>query len=590
MRRWRAWGLFALAAALAGVVLATGAASRSTTRAARGAANPPPSPAPTTPVAAAGYSNIYAVDYVGPEACGACHQARHAQWRRSLHASMNRLAAAPAVLGDFAGARVAYAGGSASFDTTSDGPVMTLVAASGARRRFRVTRTIGARYLQEYVGVLLEGPEPPGDPLYTTEIRLPFGYWLRQRAWFHQQYFDSWYDDEYGPDGTAAVDAYAPDPAPWAARCAWCHNTYPFELRALRARGPRPLGQGTEQYFELLHERRPPAAIAAIATDNRLPIDELVTVGVSCESCHLGGREHAQRDQEIRFAPTSDDLRARPDAPDLAGGRQNAVLVNTICAQCHSTPTPRFADGSGARNSSEALDQAAGTCTTRIKCTDCHDPHVAGAGATAPDAPRHVQACSAAGCHAHLATPAAARAHARHDPGAASCLDCHMPKIVQGVSDFTRSHRISTPAALAMLAAGAPNACNLCHLDRSITWTLTALASGWGRRLAPDHTWGAHYGGRLDAPLGEVWLRSRDPLLRAVAAAAYARAPRGRAALPALLEILDDPVAYYRMRTLFAIEDLLGRRLAVDEYDPTAAPAVRATQAGRLRARATTLR
>jgi hypothetical protein len=34
-----------------------------------------------------------------------------------------------------------------------------------------------------------------------------------------------------------------------------------------------------------------------------------------------------------------------------------------------------------------------------------------------------------------------------------------------------------------MLEVGAPNACNLCHLDRSIRWTLAALDTGWGVRL-----------------------------------------------------------------------------------------------------------
>lgn len=518
----------------------------------------------------AAYSNIHAADYVGPRACGECHARNYDRWQHSLHAAMNQRAEGVAVVGDFADARLDYAGGTARFERDGDAYVMTFGAAAGPTRRYRVTRTIGSRYLQEYVGVPMDGGD--AEP---TEIRLPFGYWLRARAWFPQPYFDSWYGAEYDAAGALAVDVFQPDPTPWASRCAWCHNTYPFELRALRTLRHPPLGEGTEQYFDYA----PAGGLAAhapVLEANLLPVDALVTVGISCESCHLGGREHAVAGREIRFVPTGPELEPRADAPSLAGGRQNSVLVVTICAQCHSTPTPRFPDGAGQRNSSEALDLAAGACMARIKCTDCHDPHQAGAGAGAPDQARHVAAC--VGCHDFLASPRAARAHSRHLAASASCLDCHMPKIVQGVSDHVRSHRISSPGDARMLAAGAPDACNLCHLDRSPAWTVGALAAGWGRRVPLARPASA-------TPAGELWLHSDEPAYRAVAAAAYARLPRAlaHAALPALVAVLDDPIAYYRMRVLFAIEDILGRRVRRDEYDPLAAPAVRAQQAQRLR-------
>lgn len=71
--------------------------------------------------------------------------------------------------------------------------------------------------------------------------------------------------------------------------------------------------------------------------------------------------------------------------------------------------------------------------------------------------------------------------------------------------------------------------------------------------------------------------------MRLVAAAAYARVG-DRRALPALIEVLDDPLANPRMWVLFAIEQLIGRRLDRTEYDPLAPPATRRRQLGRLRA------
>ena len=536
--------------------------------------------APSPPATTDRYSNIEVGDYVGPEVCGACHPENHRGWQASLHAGMNRRASDPgAVRGDFDGARLAYGGGIASFGRDGEDHVMTLAPAGRPTRRFRVTRTIGSRYLQEYVGVEVQTGDDGRDG---TELRLPFGYWLRAQAWLPRPYFDSWYGPEHGADGALAVDPYRPDDAPWATRCAWCHNTYPFELRALRA-AERAIGHGLEQYFDLAADRRDAASRAAIAVENRLPTDELVTVGISCESCHLGGREHAENDQDIRFVPSSPDLRPHLDAPDLAGGRENSVVVVAICAQCHSTPAPRFPDGAATRNSSEALDLAASPCAPAIKCTDCHDPHRSGPGAAAPAQPAHLAACT--GCHQQLASPDVARAHAGHPDGAVTCLDCHMPRIVQGVSTMVRSHRISSPTDPEMLASAAPNACNLCHLDRSLTWTLDALDFTWGRHLTPAASWRRQYADGLDAPLGPQWLASASGTLRILAASAYARSPLGRAALPALIGILDDPVAYDRMWVLFAIEDVLGRRLTSAEYDPIAEPATRAAQARGLRER-----
>jgi hypothetical protein len=219
-----------------------------------------------------------------------------------------------------------------------------------------------------------------------------------------------------------------------------------------------------------------------------------------------------------------------------------------------------------------------------IRCTDCHDPHTAGPGAGAPDDPRQLAACTS--CHPALADPAVARAHSGHSSEAASCLDCHMPRVVQGVSDMVRTHRISSPTGREDLVAGAPNACNLCHLDRSVAWTLRELDARFGAAVAPlavdlviDR-----YGGDLDAPLGEVWLASADPVVRIAAAAAFARAG-DRRALPRLLDTLDDPVAHDRMRMLFAVEELLGRPLARREYDPHAPPERRSQMLRRLRAR-----
>lgn len=565
------------ALAAAAVALAVGACGGG---AAAPDAAPAAPPAPGLAPIVDPYSNVRAADYVGPAACGACHDDNHAGWRGTLHAAMNQRAAAPGarLLGDFDGARLRYAGGVATFARDARGPTMTLRGDGGPARTWRITRTIGTRYLQEYVGVLAAGPEPAGDPAYTTEVRLPLGWWARAGGWVPQPYYDAWFDAEHDDRGALAFDPYAPPTEPWATRCAWCHNTYPFELRIARASDGGGGGHGPERHVRFTDTAPRPAGAAAIARDNLLPVDQLVTVGISCESCHLGGRAHAASEGEvaIRFAPSSPDLVRLPDAPDPRAARADPAATTAICAQCHSTPAPRFPGGGAVRNSSEALDLGASACAAAASCIDCHDPHVPGAGAGAPVQPDHEAACTA--CHADLAAPAAARAHARHDD--VGCLDCHMPKIVQGVSAFVRTHRIAAPVEPALAAIGGPNACNLCHLDRPITWTLDALAAGWGVALAAEPAWAVHYAGDLATPVGEAWLASPVRTIKIAAAAAYGRAPAPlrRAALPRLVAGLDDARAFYRMFMVFALGDALGRPLTRAEYDPLAPPATRAAQ------------
>ena len=497
-------------------------------------------------------SNIERADYVGPATCGGCHPDEHARWEQSLHRVMNARADEPgAVIGDFSGASVAYAGGVATFSREAGAYVMTL-ARGGRSVRYRVTRTIGRRGLQEYVGVAAGGDG--------TEVRLPFGWWPRGRGWYPQPYYDPWLDE-------ASFDAYRPVRASWAERCPWCHSTYPFALRIARA-AALGVGHGLEQLVAA------PAPPPGLRPPDELAVGEQVTVGISCESCHLGGRAHANGG-DIHFTPSA---AARPPRPfDVE--RRDPSIVNGVCAQCHSGPSPRLADGTALRNSSEALDLGASPCTG-ITCLDCHDPHRAGAPPAVLDA-RANAACVR--CHAPLADAATARAHAGDGHAGVGCVDCHMPRVVLGIDRFVRTHRIGSPTAPAVLAAAEPNACNTCHLDRSIAWTAGALDAGWDLRLDPRR-WARAYG-TLDAPVGYVWLASRSAAIRVFAAGAYAASPLGRAALPRLLDQLADPVAYVRAWATFAVEQVLGHRLDPAAYDPRAPAAVRAAQLARLRAR-----
>jgi hypothetical protein len=134
-------------------------------------------------------------------------------------------------------------------------------------------------------------------------------------------------------------------------------------------------------------------------------------------------------------------------------------------------------------------------------------------------------------CHRALAVSADQARHSHHvasSPGA-RCVACHMPKIVFGVLDLHVSHRIERPDVARDVATGRPDACTLCHVERTRAWALDASARWWPRgptAKAEAGTRGADaVGARGDrfAPFDALF--AGDPIARAVAAEALGTAP-----------------------------------------------------------------
>jgi hypothetical protein len=55
-----------------------------------------------------------------------------------------------------------------------------------------------------------------------------------------------------------------------------------------------------------------------------------------------------------------------------------------------------------------------------------------------------------------------------------------MPYTTYGLMKALRSHQISSPSVAASQQTGRPNACNLCHLDKSLAWTSEKLGGWYG--------------------------------------------------------------------------------------------------------------
>jgi formate-dependent nitrite reductase cytochrome c552 subunit len=159
-----------------------------------------------------------------------------------------------------------------------------------------------------------------------------------------------------------------------------------------------------------------------------------------------------------------------------ATGREYNGLIESPCFKNATTPERTMScfschtmhqTADDARPAAEwANDQLAPHGSGNGACLQCH-PTVTRERARAEPAPP---------------LPAQIEAHTHHraDSSGSSCYNCHMPFTTYGLLKTIRSHQISSPSVQSTLATGRPNACNLCHLDKTLAWTAQYLESWYG--------------------------------------------------------------------------------------------------------------
>jgi len=301
----------------------------------------------------------------------------------------------------------------------------------------------------------------------------------------------------------------------------------------------------------------------------------LIEVGIGCEACHGGAREHT-RDPAVHPSLT-------PVAPWLGmGTTTTASATNRVCARCHQVLFSRYpytweggkrdassgSAGGSHINSGEGRDFLLGKCSDAMACTTCHDPH----GGAQDEALRALAApagnATCTRCHAKLAEPDAVARHAHHDPrgGGGACVACHMPRKNMGLDGtLTRYHRIGSPTDPARVLGDRPLECALCHADKSVGSLADTMERWWPVRY-PRQRLEELYGS-LDANVMRATLARGKPHERAVAIATLGEA-HDRAAAPLIAkELLDEYplVREWAKRALASINGRCDVDLAADD-------------------------
>ena len=142
-------------------------------------------------------------------------------------------------------------------------------------------------------------------------------------------------------------------------------------------------------------------------------------------------------------------------------------------------------------------------------------------------------------CHEGIAADPSAHTNHAPDSAGSRCYNCHMPYTSYGLLRAIRSHTVTSPSVRESVAIGRPNACNLCHLDRTLAWSADRMRDWYGQSppdLGDDER---------SVAASILWLLRGDAGQRALTAWSYGWGPAQEASgtswmVPYLGELLGD--------------------------------------------------
>jgi tetratricopeptide (TPR) repeat protein len=441
------------------------------------------------------------------------------------------------------------------------------------------------------------------DPLRQFLVAAPGGRWQALEATYdprHDEWFNVYGNEDRQPGEWGHWTGRGMN---WNSMCAGCHNT---RLR-------KNYDEATDSYRTIMAE-----------------------TSVGCEACH--GPLEAHVDWQARYGRTA---QRDPSVPKF--NRQQSM---DNCGFCHSRRsdltgdfkpgdsyfdhqslaiadrTEMFYPDGQVREEDYELAAFLGSRMhdKGVTCLDCHQVHSAktilpgnwlclrchnGSYSNAPiiDPLAHshhkVFGYSASGLQTNLDLSAYDSSQINETGG--ECVNCHMPQTTYMQRHRRHDHGFTIPDPLLTKQFGIPNACNRCHADKDVAWSLAAVEKWYGPRMerptryraqsiararsgdpaareallsllaTNDHPyWQAVAVGLLeswtgDAPTDRAILGGLDhphPLVRATAArAASPLLNSSSAAVSAVRKLLDDPIRSVRVSAAWTLRAVVETNL-----------------------------
>jgi formate-dependent nitrite reductase cytochrome c552 subunit len=472
--------------------------------------------------------------YVSSRTCRACHPSQYASWHASYHRTMTQLATAESVATSFDGVRVE--GGQMSLSVergqlwaefedpdhppgkvggTSEEPPSKVGGRSGQppsnvggdRIKRQVAMTTGSHNQQIYWYPTGHGRtlgqlpaiwlvderrwiprraavmHPPGQAAFSET-----GSWNGICVACHTTLGKPAFDTPFGsqPIATQTVNTTA---AEFGVACETCHGPADEHVRL----------NANPQRRYALHLTR--GADASIVHPARLDPRRSAQVCGQCHSLWEFADAAAERDANTRGLPyrPGDDLRATRFIAQPTANGSSSTMARLLADDPGFIRDIFWSDGMVRATGREYNGLIESPCYKNaaddrhtLTCASCHTMHQRDDDRRAVRewaddqlAPEVTPNASCTQCHRSL-TLAEHTHHAATSSGSV-CMNCHMPYTTYGLLKTIRSHQINSPSVQATRDTGRPNACNLCHLDKTLAWTADVLAA-WYRAPRPALT------------------------------------------------------------------------------------------------------
>ena len=303
----------------------------------------------------------------------------------------------------------------------------------------------------------------------------------------------------------------------------------------------------------------------------------MAEMSVGCEACHGPLKAH------VEWRKTHPKTAAK----DSTIAPMNPARTLDTCGSCHSRRdnlTGNFQPGDSFFDhySLQILDEAerwypdgqvkdedyefSSFLSSRmhqsgVTCRDCHDPH---SGKTRAQGNELCMRCHNGSVAKVPVINPADHAHHKLDGKGGECISCHMPVTVYMQRHSRHDHGFTIPDPLLTKQAEIPNACNRCHADKSVEWTLEFTEKWYGAKMN-RHTreraqWiaAAQHGDESakDKLAGMLTDGIESPYWRAVAASLLWQWANDSGVKTALLAALKDREPLVREKAIHSLEGL----------------------------------
>ncbi len=428
--------------------------------------------------------------YISSANCRDCHAEHYESWHASYHRTMTQVPSRENVIADFDNKILKYSGYQFRFFREEEEYFMEMNGVesnqnqSSINRTFKIVLSTGAHHQQAF---WCETDKQ------RTLAKIPFIWINKEQRWV-----------PYGSIFLKPSSNLNMHAGGWNSNCIKCHvvsgqprldrktgfdtHVAEFGISCEACHGP---GQAHAAFHgQHVNDRDRNSALGETDLCNPATLSHKLS-SQTCGQCHAVFDLFDAKDQAdffekgFEFRP-GEDLHKNRYVFQFGKGLDQPVVRQKLKRNPKFFEQQFWSDGMVRVSGREYNGLLETPCYQRgtMSCLSCHDMHqndnvLRDRGRWADDQMKRDMRTNRAclQCHDEFRSDSNLVLHTHHPVNSEGslCYNCHMPHTSLGLMKAMRSHTIDSPNVATTQSTGRPNACNLCHLDKSLGWTANQL-------------------------------------------------------------------------------------------------------------------